>query len=1292
MQQFEQSTAATNTALNSQGSAYRENEQFLKSLQARLNRMANAWTELTLSMGDALLTDGIVLFTESITDLSKNMSSLVKTFGLLPPIIGVVSIAIATMNSTMRTSVMEKAKAGASANGLAGAYNRLASSATLAGAATRTLSIALRAIPQVAVLMAVGYAIEKLVSSHVKLREEQKKIQQEQTKLSDNWSNQRQVINGLIDEYTSLEASTRRTFDQEKRYLEVSNQLAELLPNLVDSINDQGQARLKNAGAIEKEIEYLEQLNALKREELLLNATEALGSLQDELGSTKEQIEELRQTLSDGFTQQGNYGISILSDDDRNKFELQLLGLEQSVARTSGNIRDHLSNVAIAILEASDAVVNENVKESLSDIFSDIDLSLPEDKLVSFTSSVAKSFDELQKSIVDGNLPGVLEYKDSIKELLTQQNIQPLVIGRIIDKMTSLANETAQLSLFIDEEADALDEATDAAEENISALEILYNVKEDNVKVIKEMIYAYEILSKVENLNSQQSRLLAEAKEYLASMFPHLVDGANFNIQAMIKESQMMEALSKASGLHVEGRLSAEDTITLATISGVQNRIEAYEKEIEALQEVQKQARLRVLAEDSSFTGDLSEALGFIETVPSSIGRIKNEINSLKDEREKLFNKNNLFDNLMGTKDSSSSAKIPDEYIPDSFAEKLADIDNQLKLSQSRIAQYTSTSAEYGKELQLQIDKMKERQKLSSAEAQRLRDERVELEKTLEVTKDIETRNKLLKQIEDNRNKERSLSGSYWDDKYAIDQLALERDMGIFNQLSESLSNYDHELGISQARQGQYEEGTKGFNDELVKQNKIYQDKRTILLEQIKTLEELQKLNHLSPKQQEVITEALKETRLEYEKLNGAISQNADAMKKQREKAADDAIASLKQSIQKERDLLVAAKREQMRIEDDRHKNRMDNLDAEIKKYEEIINAQLRTIERTDDEETFNRELSKAEKERLDIVQKINVLALDDSLEGRARLADLEKQHAEQSMKIEDMQAKRTTDLRKRNLQDSLDAYRKDNQAKKDAEKTNHDLLKERLEKDIEEIEWKHNERLANEEEFERLKKEIIANNLEEINGLLNDYVDKFEVYNKDVVKAMGISWQGLKNDIQSAKDAMSGVGSMPSSPSGGSKSSPERDAAWVRYLENKRTFYDAESDKAAKHAENNALREKWNFPDGSYDELKKIASFDTGGRTPSWGSSGKLGILHEEEMIFDKIDTSKILKVANIAENIMRNFKTIDFSKTIPNINQSIQPSNSITISIGSVIGDRKGAEQVSNHIVNRLSAKGII
>ena len=56
-----------------------------------------------------------------------------------------------------------------------------------------------------------------------------------------------------------------------------------------------------------------------------------------------------------------------------------------------------------------------------------------------------------------------------------------------------------------------------------------------------------------------------------------------------------------------------------------------------------------------------------------------------------------------------------------------------------------------------------------------------------------------------------------------------------------------------------------------------------------------------------------------------------------------------------------------------------------------------------------------------------------------------------------------------------------------------------------------------------------------------------------------------------------------------------------------------------------------------SYDPLTVVAKYDTGGYTGSWGSSGRMAMLHQKELVLNAQDTENMLKTVDMVRNIVR-------------------------------------------------------
>lgn len=113
---------------------------------------------------------------------------------------------------------------------------------------------------------------------------------------------------------------------------------------------------------------------------------------------------------------------------------------------------------------------------------------------------------------------------------------------------------------------------------------------------------------------------------------------------------------------------------------------------------------------------------------------------------------------------------------------------------------------------------------------------------------------------------------------------------------------------------------------------------------------------------------------------------------------------------------------------------RKKTLDKELNDYKEFVDEQLKKKDELYATEDYEKSYKKEEKARSDIQKKINAISFDSSIEAYQKRKELEKELSEQNEKITDLRTKRSRELEKQNLQNSLTAKEKANK------KANEDL------------------------------------------------------------------------------------------------------------------------------------------------------------------------------------------------------------------------------------------------------------
>lgn len=254
-----------NSSVDSAGSAMDENEKFMDSLQARINLARVEIEKLALAMGDAFLTEGMIQGIQLFGDFLGVVTKFVDKFGVLPALMGTTGVALFLLSARFKTLTGSVGASIASLLGFRGAASASATASSIASGAVRGLSIAFKGLLASTgvglVLVGVGVAIEGLLGIMGKQRETQEGIAQANRVLNESYSNNRNEIKALSDEYAKLEEemnSASPDIETQQRYYDVQNKIAELMPSLVNYEDSYGNKIIGSSTVIGSKIALLE--------------------------------------------------------------------------------------------------------------------------------------------------------------------------------------------------------------------------------------------------------------------------------------------------------------------------------------------------------------------------------------------------------------------------------------------------------------------------------------------------------------------------------------------------------------------------------------------------------------------------------------------------------------------------------------------------------------------------------------------------------------------------------------------------------------------------------------------------------------------------------------------------------------------------------------------------------------------------------------------------------------------------------------------------------------------------
>lgn len=279
MSQYETSLKVAETAEKSNGSLQRENAKYLESYEAKLNKLANAWTEFSLAVGSAFLDGGLTAGIQALTDLAKVASGVVKVVGVLPVVFGAASVSVLLLSKNARllttaliqgTSGMSKAEVEAI---------KMEQGMNRATVATRALSLSMKGLlisTGVGVIFAIlGVGVEQLTKKYAENKEAQQELETSNAQFMQSISENKKEVSSLADKFSELQSVINSGNYDDKtmsEYLAVQNELAELVPQLKIGEDEYGNALIGTSEVVKGRIELAKEQIAIEKE---LNAVKA---------------------------------------------------------------------------------------------------------------------------------------------------------------------------------------------------------------------------------------------------------------------------------------------------------------------------------------------------------------------------------------------------------------------------------------------------------------------------------------------------------------------------------------------------------------------------------------------------------------------------------------------------------------------------------------------------------------------------------------------------------------------------------------------------------------------------------------------------------------------------------------------------------------------------------------------------------------------------------------------------------------------------------------------------------
>ncbi len=681
----------------SQGSASRENEKYMESLQARINKMKQSFEELALAMGETFVTEGFIQSLQGLKSVGDGISGIVKVVGGLPLVLGTATLAVGLMSKSFRGLL----GTGSILNGM---FLGIGASATGMGLAART-ALASTGIGAIAVVAGMG--ISHLLKKMGEARERVEEFESKNRELASSYTANKSEVSDLSAEYERLSkvlSGTDYSLEDLAKFNNVRNQLAQLMPELVQGEDQYGNKLIGTSdkiksqiGLIEAQIVAQEKLDALKNKEeaiknkgdleksikdkekelnriLNVSTTNVLGSdgdlkevvkIYDSLNEkiangekltmadsfnhekAKEVIDNLKMTEAELGSLRGSYQKSIMDMIDAN------VTLDENTSKTTkGLINDFSLFVATSKMGSND----------ITGVFDNTLKALDNKKFTGVLESYGKAVEKYQEKINGGYSAEKLEdYEEKVKSSFTEVkksliNLLPKgTSNKVVNEITSSLTQSGNAALMSSIDFEKLAKSTGMSTEELKASVSLASDASEGLD---------EVGDSAEGASGDMDKLTTATER--------LMGVADSQIESIYEMISTYELLSQMESLSAEQKtMLADATSFLASVypdlvNGSQANVEMMKNEIEATdvlrQAIDKMANGEVSAQDAM-------------TISAAIGT-KNRLNLLRTEIQEY---NKAFSDMNHNADMLGAEKLAMRKLPTiqiDIDSLMADMDN----------------------------------------------------------------------------------------------------------------------------------------------------------------------------------------------------------------------------------------------------------------------------------------------------------------------------------------------------------------------------------------------------------------------------------------------------------------------------------------------------------------------------------------------------------------------------------------------------------------------------------------
>lgn len=870
-------------ALESAGTTQQKFNLYQEGTEAALNRLKTAMQGIWQNTFDS---EGIRAFTDALTQLLNLTNGAIQTFGFLPLAIGASIPVLALLSNTIRTGMIANgtklltvlrsmpqgfAAMTASAKASEISLKSLAFSFTgLRAAATSTMAFLAGAFLPIAGFMALSFAIEKVTSAMIKNRQEQEEIEKQNQQLIDNYTNHGNKIEELISKYeelTKVKKESGLTSEQQTEYTSLQNELADLLPTLIENYNDKGEAQLKSVEAVRKELELVRQLKDAYQQTQIDNFDKKIDEAINKLKTAREQVAKLSVPAP---AIQDEYG-NVYEEHERQRHERELKRAKALVetSKAQKELNDISKDFIKITAEQSEeySKLSKESKKYVDELIKNQNF-YNKDDVDKFKENIEKQISllvEAEKYV--NQFSGSDKRKDTLTPLL--QNIK----DKLIEAGMSAGEATQRINEFLQTQDKSADSVSEAQKIQRSLVDEYYSTL-DAVKELNDAL---------DKQNSGRQLTTSEINKLLEK-YPELINSLKTENGQLVLNETAIKSLVDAKVNEANVSVQAMQQKLSIHAQTLEQEIGLYQRQVAEID--------KVIQKNAELVGSSGAGLMYASMVKSQIEGKQTDANKAlqdaKNTAEAIQKAISVGFNFKTSKDSSSSKGSKSEYTAlTEDAKNLLSIETQLTQIRSQREGLVESSQEYRTTLQ-------EEAKLIQNKISLLEKELTTVEKTNKIGGKSNAKVLGAKDKDEAFQKANQLKKDISELQSSLSQLSFQQVESETAQYNETISELGKNIDSLESDLSTLSDTSQQYRDKLAEIN-TQQDLQLFWTEQeITKIKERIAVGKLNDKQLKSEKDRLKELEIQHKKYQNTINSNAIEIQTSKLKEQEEQIESLR--------------------------------------------------------------------------------------------------------------------------------------------------------------------------------------------------------------------------------------------------------------------------------------------------------------------------------------------------------------------------------------------------------------